>query len=75
MATTLTPLATGTEVYGIGTDWAAEVVTSEVTARGNRKTVLRWTVNVPAAGITKGAEHVWVQVPGRTPRFIVTASN
>ncbi|MEU1180606.1 hypothetical protein ABZ464_23690 [Streptomyces sp. NPDC005820] len=72
MAATLNPLATGTKVCGIGTDWEAEVVTSEITERGNRKSVLRWTVDVPAADIRKGEEHVWVQVAGRTPRFIVT---
>ncbi|MER6632222.1 hypothetical protein ABT301_29080 [Streptomyces sp. NPDC000987] len=75
MAATLTPLATGTKVFAIGTDWEAEVVTSAITERGHRKTVLRWTVDVPAAGIRKGEEHVWVQVAGRTPRFIVAATN
>ncbi|PWI04800.1 hypothetical protein DIZ27_43140 [Streptomyces sp. NWU339] len=80
MAVTLSPLATGTKVCAIGTDWEAEVVTSELAParfhKGHlRKSVLRWTVDVPAAGIRKGEEHVWVQIPGRTPRFIVTADN
>lgn len=75
MAATLTPLATGTKVCGIGTDWEAEVVTSEITERGHRRTVLAWTVDVPAAGIRKGEQHLWVQILGRTPRFVVTAAN
>jgi hypothetical protein len=77
MATTtvLAPLATGTKVATIGTFYRAEVVTSEITERGNRKSVIRWTESIPAAGVRKGEEQVWVQVPGRTPRFIVTADN
>jgi hypothetical protein len=80
MAATLTPLATGAKVFAIGTDWEAEVVTSEIVPgrfhKGPlRKSVLRWTVDVPAAGIRKGEEQVWVQIPGRTPHFVVAASN
>jgi hypothetical protein len=67
------PLATGTKVASIGTFYPAEVVTSEITERGHRKTVLRWTENNQLAGIRKGEEFVWVAILGRTPRFIVCA--
>jgi hypothetical protein len=75
MNATLAPLAAGTEVAKIGVFYTAEVVTSEITERGHRRTVLRWTENVPAAGVRQGDEFTWVHVAGRTPRFIVTASN
>jgi hypothetical protein len=80
MAATLTPLVPGTKVFAIGTDWEAEVVTSELVPgrfhKGNlRKSVLAWTVDVPAAGIRKGEETTWVQTPGRTPRFVVAATD
>ncbi|MFE6021614.1 hypothetical protein ACFQ6O_34440 [Streptomyces sp. NPDC056441] len=75
MTATLKPLAPGTEVATIGTFYRAEVVSSEITERGSRKAVLRWTEDIPAADVRKGEEFIWVQVPGRTPHFIVTANN
>ncbi|MEU2264985.1 hypothetical protein ABZ568_00725 [Streptomyces olindensis] len=79
-ATALTPLAPGTKVFTVGTFYEAEIVTSEIVpGRFNkgpvRKSVIRWTVDVPAAGIRKGEEQVWVHIPGRTPRFVVGATN
>ncbi|GGZ23455.1 hypothetical protein GCM10010387_15790 [Streptomyces inusitatus] len=71
----LTALAVGTEVATIGTFHLAEVVSSEITERGNRKTILRWTESIPAASVIKNAETVWAQVPGRTPQSIVTTRN
>ncbi|MEU2487065.1 hypothetical protein ABZ593_20960 [Streptomyces sp. NPDC012617] len=71
----LTPLAVGTKIATIGTFYPAEIVSSEITDRGHRKSVIRWTESNPLARITKGDEQVWVQVAGRTPRFIVTADN
>ncbi|MEU6928969.1 hypothetical protein AB0A05_07375 [Streptomyces sp. NPDC046374] len=75
-----TPLAPGTKVAAIGTFWKAEVVTSEVgtskfSKKPMRKSVIRWTEDVPAAGIRKGETTVWVHVQGRTPAYIVTADN
>ncbi|WP_086859780.1 hypothetical protein [Streptomyces milbemycinicus] len=75
MDDTLKPLAPGTEVATIGTFYMAEVVTSEITERGHRRTVLRWTEDHPWHGIRKGDECTWVHIAGRTPRFIVTARN
>ncbi|MFF4147161.1 hypothetical protein ACFY0A_38935 [Streptomyces sp. NPDC001698] len=80
MAANLTPLAPGTKLATIGTFYPAEVVTSEVgtaptTKAPMRKTVIRWTESIPAAGVHKGETEVWVQIAGRTPRFIVTADN
>ncbi|MFD0035555.1 hypothetical protein ACFVJK_46780 [Streptomyces sp. NPDC127172] len=72
-APALKPLAAGIKVASIGTFYPAEVVTSEITDRGHRKTILRWTEDNPPAGIRKGDEFVWVTIAGRTPRFIVCA--
>lgn len=68
----LSPLAQGTKVATIGTFYGAEVVSSEVNERGCRVTVVRWADDTP--GIVEATRlHTWVQVPGRTPRFIVCA--
>jgi hypothetical protein len=72
-APALKPLAAGTKVASIGTFYPAEVVTSEITEHGRRRTILRWTEDNPLAGIRKGEEFIWLTVPGRTPRFIVCA--
>lgn len=75
MAVILAPLRAGTKLATIGTFYPAEVVSSEVTPRGHRKSVVRWTDSNPAAGIRAGETEVWVQVVGRTPRFVITAQN
>lgn len=65
-------LAVGTKVATIGTFYRAEVLTSEINERGCRVTTLRWADDTP--GINAATrETTWVQVPGRTPRFIVLA--
>ncbi|MFE7214590.1 hypothetical protein ACFU93_32540 [Streptomyces sp. NPDC057611] len=81
MATNLTPLAPGTKLATVGTFYPAKVVTSEVgpakffKGRLVRKTVIRWTASIPAAGVREGDTEVWAHIEGRFPRFVVTADN
>ncbi|RZF02797.1 hypothetical protein [Streptomyces albidoflavus] len=75
-----TAIAPGTKVYTTGTFYEAVVVSSEsyrrfIDGRPGLRSIIRWTCNVPAAGVREGEEDVWLHFPGRPPRFIVGANN
>ncbi|MEU7323392.1 hypothetical protein ABZ682_22995 [Streptomyces griseoviridis] len=73
-----TPLAAGTQVFTVGTFYPAEVVSSEV-GTGKflkvpmRRSVVRWTEDIPAAGVVKGETDVMVELQGRVSRFCVSS--
>lgn len=75
------PLAPGTNIATVGTFYPAEVVSSEVITHGItgksvvRKSVIRWTKSIPAAGVYEGDEQVWVHIQGRPTNFFITAGN
>jgi len=71
-----TALAIGTKVYTIGTGYEAEVIASEVVqsrflGRVVRNTV-RYTKTVYGA-VDAGETDTYLQIPGRTARFVVGA--
>lgn len=67
-------IAAGTEIATVGTFYTAKVVASEITERGARKVTFVWDCDVPAAGVRKGEQGVWVTTPRtQVPRFVITA--
>ncbi|MFJ1607021.1 hypothetical protein ACIOHS_27160 [Streptomyces sp. NPDC088253] len=73
-----TPLPTGTQVFTVGTFYPAEVVSSEVGTAPflkvpMRRSVVRWTESIPAAGVVKGETDVMFEFQGRVSRFCVSS--